>query len=176
MSMPTLSAANGNGKRSTERGKERARGNGHAAFDLGVLNGHSGYFIRRIQVWIFQDFIRTLASVNIRPAQYSVLVVIEANPGLSQSDIAALLGIERARLVHLLDRLEERGFVRRLQSRADRRSHALFLTREGRKGLKQIKSLAARHEARVADQLGADNRRLLIEILKDFGRPQPAGR
>jgi len=176
MATQRLSAADGNGRRSVARTNGRARANGHAAVDLGVLNGHSGYFIRRMQVWIFQDFIRTLASVNIRPAQYSVLVVIEANPGLSQSDVAALLDIERARLVHLLDRLEERGLVQRLRSRADRRSHALFLTRAGRKSLKQIKSLAARHEARVADRLGADNHRLLIEILKNFGNPQRAAR
>jgi DNA-binding MarR family transcriptional regulator len=175
MSAQRLSA-DGNGRRPDARNNGRARANGHAAIDLGVLNSHSGYFIRRMQVWIFQDFIRTLANVNIRPAQYSVLVVIDANPGLSQSDIAALLDIERARLVHLLDRLEERGLVQRLRSRADRRSHALVLTREGRKRLKQIKSLAARHEARVADRLGADNHRLLIEILKDFGNPQRAAR
>jgi DNA-binding MarR family transcriptional regulator len=175
MSGPRLSAAE-NGRRSIARNNGQAHANGHAAVNLGVLNGHSGYFIRRIQVWIFQDFIRTLTSVDIRPAQYSVLVVIEANPGLSQSDIAALLDIERARLVHLLDRLEERGLVQRLRSRADRRSHALVLTREGRKRLKQIKSLAARHEARVARRLGTDNHRLLIEILRDFGNPQLAGR
>ena len=54
--------------------------------DIGLLNEHLGYFIRRLQVWVFQDFIRTLAPVDIRPAQYSVLVVIAANPGLSQSD------------------------------------------------------------------------------------------
>jgi DNA-binding MarR family transcriptional regulator len=164
-----LPATNSNGRRA--RAGERMRGNGHITFDLGVLNSHTGYFVRRFQVWIFQDFIRSLASVDIRPAQYSVLVVIEANPGLSQSGIADLLGIERARLVRLLDRLEQRGFVQRTQSRADRRSHAIFLTRKGRARLKVIKQLAAQVEARVADRLGADNRRLLIEILQDFGKP-----
>ena len=49
--------------------------------DLGRLVGHLGYFVRRAQLWIFQDFIRTLAEVDIRPAQYSVLLVIKANPG-----------------------------------------------------------------------------------------------
>ena len=55
----------------------------------------------------------------------SVLIVIAANPGLSQSDLADTLGIERARLVRLLDRLEKRGLTQRLNSRTDRRSHAL---------------------------------------------------
>ena len=83
---------------------------------IGVLSEHLGYFIRRLQVWVFQDFIRTLAPVDIRPAQYSVLVVIAANPGLSQSDLADRLGIERARLVRVLDKLEKRGLTRRLAS------------------------------------------------------------
>ena len=62
--------------------------------------------MRRFQIWIFQDFIRTLAAADIRPTQYSVLTVIGANPGLSQMAVAQRLGIERARLVHLLDSLE----------------------------------------------------------------------
>src|SRR5262245_32341034 len=95
------------------------------SLDLDALNGHFGYFIRRLQVWVFQDFIRTLAPIDLRPAQYSVLIVIAANPGLSQSDLADTLGIERARLVRLLDRLDKRGLTRRLPSRTDRRSHAL---------------------------------------------------
>src|SRR4051812_3052746 len=83
-----------------DRGRKSGR-----ALELGVLNSHLGYFVRRFQVWIFQDFVRTLASFDIRPAQYSVLVVIEANAGLSQADLADTLGIERARLVRLLDEL-----------------------------------------------------------------------
>ena len=111
--------------------RERERRNGRRSLEIGVLHDHLGYFIRRLQVWVFQDFIRTLAPIDIRPAQYSVLVVIAANPGLSQSDLADRLGIERARLVRLLDKLEKRGLTQRLPSRTDRRSHALRLTRDG---------------------------------------------
>jgi len=137
------------------------------ALALGVLDGHLGYWARRLQLWIFQDFVRTLAEFDIRPAQYSVLVVIEANPGLSQADLADALGIERARLVRLLDGLERRGFTQRLASPSDRRSHALFLMREGQKALKRIKALAALHESRVQQELGAERRHLLMAALKD---------
>ena len=135
---------------------------------LGVLNDHLGYFIRRLQIWVFQDFMRALAQVDIRPAQYSVLVIIDANPGLSQSDIAEFLGIERARLVHLLDRLERRGLTERRASPKDRRSHALYLTREGQRALKKIKSLAAVHETQLAAKLGPERRKILIEMLREF--------
>jgi len=135
-----------------------------------VLDGHLGYFLRRVQVWVFQDFLRTLSRLDVRPAQYSVLAVIEANPGLSQSDLADFLGIERARLVRMLDRLEKRGLAKRKASPRDRRSHALYLTREGQKALKRIKALAAQHEAHLSEKLGAENRKVMIELLRDFGR------
>jgi DNA-binding MarR family transcriptional regulator len=137
--------------------------------DLGSLNDRAGYFVRRFQVWIFQDFMRTLEGARIRPAQYSVLVLIGANPGLSQSDLADALGIERARMVRLLDELERRGLTERLRSTRDRRSHALFLTAEGRQGLERIETLVARHEAHVTERLGAARRKSLIKLLKEFG-------
>lgn len=137
---------------------------------MGPLDGHLGYYIRRVQVWVFQDFIRSLAPLEIRPAQYSVLTVIGANPGLSQSDLADALAIERARLVHVLDKLEKRGFTERQASPHDRRSHALHLTAEGQKVLKQAKTLAARHEANLVKTLGEENYKAMLGIFREFGQ------
>jgi DNA-binding MarR family transcriptional regulator len=150
------------------RGAAAVRRNGRKPLDLGVLDGHLGYFLRRAQVAVFQDFIRTLAEIDIRPAQYSVLIVIGANTGLSQSDVAQTLGIERARLVRLLDRLERRGLTRRLPSRIDRRSHVLKLTPAGQRLLKRAKALAAVHEARLLERLGPAHHKMMIEALRDF--------
>jgi DNA-binding MarR family transcriptional regulator len=138
------------------------------AVDLGRLIEHLGYFVRRAQLWIFQDFIRTLAQLEIRPAQYSVLLLIEANSGLSQATLAQTLGIERARLVRLLDGLEARKFVQRRQSRTDRRSHVLALTAQGRSALGRIKVMADTHEQRLAQKVGARNRRTLLRLLAVF--------
>lgn len=145
--------------------------NGRDRIDLGVLEQrHLGYLVRRLQVWVFQDFIRTLAPIDIRPAQYSVLVVIGANPGLSQADLAGTLGIERARLVRLLDLLEARRLIRRLPSPHDRRSHALQLTAQGQKLLKRAKALAATHEARLAEKLGPEQHQAMLDHLRGFAR------
>ena len=138
--------------------------------DLGRLVGHLGYLVRRAQIWIFQDFIRTLAEVDIRPAQYSVLLVIEANHGLSQSTLSQTLGIERARLVRLLDSLEARKFVQRRRSRADRRSHVLSLTVQGRGALARIKTLADEHEHRLAQKVGIRSHKTLLRLLSVFAR------
>jgi DNA-binding MarR family transcriptional regulator len=151
-------------------GNRRIPRNDRRSIEIGVLHDHLGYLIRRLQVWVFQDFIRVLAPIDIRPAQYSVLVVIAANPGLSQSDLAERLGIERARLVRMLDRLERRGLTRRLPSRHDRRSHALRLTPEGQRTLRRATTLAARHEKQLIDRLGPERHKSMMDILRDFDR------
>jgi len=88
---------------------------------LGTLDGHLGYFLRRLQVSVFKDFIRTLAPMDVRPAQYSVLLLVEANPGRSQAAIGQALDIERARLARLLHGLEGRGWIERRAADGDGR-------------------------------------------------------
>jgi len=136
--------------------------------DLDVLNQRLGYFARRLQVWIFQDFISRLSAIDISPAQFSVLVVIGANEGLSQAELAGTLGIERARLVRLLHRLEQRALIQRLPSLADGRRHALRLTRDGQRVLARAKALSGQHEAGLMKRLGAERYRLLLEALREL--------
>jgi len=134
---------------------------------LDALNNHLGYFIRRLQVWIFQDFIRTLRPIHLSPAQFSVLVIVSSNRGLSQAELATTLGIERARLVRLLHRLQSRGLIARLRSSADARRHELELTPEGDAVLVQAKSLGARHQKRLIQKLGAERHAVLLQALRE---------
>ena len=136
---------------------------------IGQLENHLGYFLRRLQIWVFQDFIQTLRPMKVRPAQYSVLLVIEANPGRSQAAIAQTLSIERARLARLLHVLERRKWITRRASASDARSHSLYLTKDGEKVLAQIKSLAKQHEAQLAAFIGQRRRQQLLDLLREFG-------
>jgi DNA-binding MarR family transcriptional regulator len=140
-------------------------GDDGTAIDYDVLNAHLGYLVRRAQVWIFHDFIRTLADADIRPAQYSVLVVVGANPGLSQISLSHALGIERARLVRMLHELERRRLIERRPSPSDGRSHALHLTGDGVTLLASSKALAAEHERNLRQQLGAERWQALLRLL-----------
>jgi DNA-binding MarR family transcriptional regulator len=136
---------------------------------LGHLDQHLGYFVRRLQVMIFRDFIRTLAPMRLRPAQYSVLLLIEANPGSSQAAVGRALGIERARLARLLHDLQDRGWIERRAVNGDARSHALFLRAEGARALARSKKLAGRHEQHLTKLLGAKRRQSLMGLMRSFG-------
>ena len=136
---------------------------------LGQLNHHLGFFLRRLQIWVFQDFIQTLAPMKVRTAQYSVLLIIEANPGRSQAAIGQTLGIERARLARLLHELERRKWISRHASGSDARKHSLHLTAEGEKALAKIKNLAEQHEVQLAERVGSKRHTQLMDLLRDFG-------
>jgi DNA-binding MarR family transcriptional regulator len=144
---------------------------GPDAMDLAQLNDRVGYFLRRLQVAIFKDFIGTLAPVDVRPAQYSVLVVIAANPGRSQAAIGKALNIERARLARMLHELERRRWIERRVSSGDGRSHSLFMTAAGKEAMARIESLAAQHERQMVKFIGRDLRELLLDRLRKFGKP-----
>jgi DNA-binding MarR family transcriptional regulator len=139
--------------------------------DLAQLNDRVGYFLRRLQVAIFKDFIQTLAPVDVRPAQYSVLVLIAANPGRSQAAIGKALHIERARLARMLHELERRQWIERRLTSGDGRSHSLFMTAAGNEAMVQIEALALQHEHQMVKFIGSDLRQLLLERLRAFGRP-----
>ena len=132
---------------------------------LGQLDRHLGYFLRRLQLWVFDDFIETLKPMKVRPAQYSVLLVIEANPGRSQQAVGDVLGIERARLARMLHDIERRKWIVRHANGDDARSHSLRLTTKGEKALSRIKRLAGQHEVKLRKHVGAARHKQLLDWL-----------
>ena len=138
--------------------------------DLGPLPDLIGYVLRRAQISVFKDFNRMFEKADIRPAQYSVLCVIERNPGLTQSAVAEALGIKRANFVVLFNTLEERGLARRAVGREDRRSHALTLTPAGKTFVAGLHALARRHEQNFSAAMTAEERRQLFSLLNTLRR------
>ena len=133
--------------------------------DLGALGGQVGYQLRRAQLAVFADFHRGLGELDIRPAQYAVLLILRQTPGLRQSMVADALGIKRANFVTLFDGLQARGLARRLPSATDRRAVRLYLTPAGAVAMQRIEQLVGAHEARVSAALGADGRAQLLDLL-----------
>ncbi|WP_024510826.1 MarR family transcriptional regulator [Bradyrhizobium sp. ARR65] len=136
------------------------------ALQLGELSELLGYTLKRAQLKIFEDFLRCMAPLQLTPAQFSVLLLLEKNPGRNQTEIANTLGILRPNFVSMLDGLESRGLCERVRSTNDRRSHILLLTERGRNMLVRAKRLVAnKHEARLNELLGPTNRAALLAML-----------
>jgi DNA-binding MarR family transcriptional regulator len=134
------------------------------------LNGLIGYALRRAQLAIFADFNQTLASLNLRPSQFAVLILIDQNPGSSQSSVSDALGIQKANFVSIIAELANRGLVRRRKSETDGRTYSLGLTPRGRSLLENAAKLQSVHEERVIAKIGTEGRVQLLSLLERVAR------
>lgn len=132
---------------------------------MSPLSGYLGYALRRAQSVIFADFTHTLVELGLRPAQFAVLVMIDTNPGTSQSSVSMALGIQKANFVAVIADLEKRRLVRRRKSNTDARRYSLYLTPRGRSLLQHAVELQSRHEARLVEQIGNEGRLQLLGLL-----------
>lgn len=138
------------------------------ALSLGRLDDLLGFHLRMASAAVARDFADAMADLNLTQKQCAVLELIEANRGVAQIDIAAALGMDRATMMAVVDRLDERGLVTRSPSQRDRRRQELALSAAGQQILREARRRIARHEKRFVDRLGADRAEKLAALLREI--------
>lgn len=144
----------------------------NSGIDLDMLPQLLGYHIRLAQIAVFRDFGAALGGYDITPTLYASLLLIGANSGLKQSDLAQAVQLDRSTVVSVIDNLERRGLVTRNRAVDDRRSNALSLTPAGETLLAKLKPLLEAHEQRLVRDISlseqAELKRLLAKIFPEF--------
>ena len=130
------------------------------------LDGLLGYRLRRAQGSMHRDFTAAVASLDLTQKQAATLWLINGNPGVAQVSMAAALGMDRATMMSIIDRLEERGLVIRKRSSSDRRRQELYLTPAGQNTLRKAKARIAKHEDRFKSLFTAAELEVLLTALK----------
>jgi DNA-binding MarR family transcriptional regulator len=132
------------------------------------LDGLLGYQMRRAQGAMHRDYMATVAGLELTQKQAATIWLINSNPGVSQVSIANALGMDRATMMSVTDRLEERGLLIRKRSSVDRRRQELYLTPAGLSMLRKAKARIAAHEARFKALFKPAELEALIAALKKF--------
>ena len=133
--------------------------------ELGPLTDLVGYRLRKAQLWAFQLFMASLGDSGITPGRFSLLAVIQKNPGLNQAALAEAVDVDRSTMVAMIDKLEAEGWVRRKTSARDRRSYAIHLTKAGRNILDESWPQVLAFEDRVSRSLSKPERQELLRLL-----------
>jgi DNA-binding MarR family transcriptional regulator len=102
----------------------------------------------------------------LTPAHVGSLRIIAAAEGASQQEVATRLGMFPSRLVALVDGLQERKLVQRVENVRDRRTYSLVLTTEGRDLLERIGRVAREHQESLLAALSAEEREQLTVLLR----------
>src|SRR5688572_26424559 len=129
----------------------------------GLLPGLIGYRLRLAQQNVFRDFAASVPGLS--PGRVGMLLLIDANPGVTQSRLAHAVNRDRSTMVGVLDQLEAKGLIERRRG-ADRRTNGLWLTRTGRARLARALRAIERHERRMAARLSATERRQPLGLVR----------
>ncbi len=142
------------------------RESGAAAIDFGPFQDWIGFQLRMAQIASFQSYARHAQGIGLTPGRFAVLVLIERNPGISQTAISRAIGSDKSTLTPLLDDLVKRGLISRERTAADRRLYELKLTEAGRKAMRAMYQRAQRHERGLDDIVGPRDRAQFMKLLR----------
>lgn len=135
------------------------------ADDLGELADVVGFHIRLAHVAVYRHFTETFSDIELTQKQVSVLWLVGDHPGISQIEVGQRLQMDRATTMTIVNRLQERDYLRRERSTSDARKQALFLTTEGCKALQKARGCIAEHEAWLKGRFTPDEVKKLVEML-----------
>ena len=114
---------------------------------------------------VFQDVYECTASFDLRPAEYSVLVILKEMTDVRHNRLARMLGIRAANCATLINKLEERSLVTREKLPVSGRAILLRLTKEGELLLCLANKQVDAHRQRLRDRLGEEGATQLLKLL-----------
>lgn len=108
---------------------------------------------------------RRLKKHGISGSQYTHILVICENPGISQEEISGRLKIDKGPVARTVKQFEQEGYVTRLVSSSDKRQYQVYPTDAGRALYAKIHGVAVASENRLTKGFTADERALLKRLL-----------
>jgi DNA-binding MarR family transcriptional regulator len=134
---------------------------------LGDLPDMVGVELRIAQI-LADKVYASVQQPGMASGHYTVLSLIDSNPGINQSTLARCMYLDRSSMVPILDQFENKGWIGRTRMAHDRRAHAIQLTRAGRTALKQADRKVRDLEKRIAEQMGSKKSEQLLSLIKQL--------
>lgn len=133
--------------------------------DWGLLAGSIGPRVRLLRNALTARSIAVSAPYGLPTGSLTVLSLIAANPGSSQSAIARRAGLNKSALVGIVDQLEAKGLAARDRSASDRRRNQVTVTPAGEAAMQALFVAVAAEESVIRDALGAADLEVLLGLL-----------
>ena len=115
---------------------------------------------------VYDSFVETLAKKKLSPGLFGMLIVIGTNSGINQTELSALLNINRSQTVRYLDKLESLRLAKRTRDKNDRRNQIVSIEEKGQKILEQLLEEIQTHEKKTASHLTIKEQQKLSELLQ----------
>jgi MarR family transcriptional regulator for hemolysin len=129
------------------------------------LSRNFGFLINDVARLLRTTFDRRVKSLGLTRSQWWVLTHLFRNDGVTQSELADTLEIEKPTLGRLLDRLEAKGWVRRGEDAKDRRAKRVYLTDEVEPVMKTMRAAAVEVRRDALAGLSASRQEQFVDAL-----------
>ena len=138
---------------------------GQSGHEWGQLANTVGPRVRLLRNALAARSIAALEEFGLPSGSLTVLSLIAANPGSSQTVLARAAGLNKSALVGIVDELEKRGLAARDRSASDRRRNQLTVTAQGEAAMKAMFERVRKGEETVRDALGSNEHKRLLDLL-----------
>lgn len=132
------------------------------------LTSFPGYSLRRAANATGVELAQRLSGLGLRQSDASLLMLVQANPGVTASALGRQLDIQRANMVPILKRLEDAGLIDRAP--IDGKSQGVALTPAGRERLAEARRIIERFERELLERIPEEHREHLLPALDAIWR------
>ena len=134
------------------------------------IHGDLGYWVGSLASALRKGLDRELAALEITSAQYAILEVCYRGEANSPSALARVIPVDTAAISRQLDKLREKGLIRRRRLTSDRRSIRVELTEEGRALVPKLTPLVYANNAKFLEGITEDEQAALSAIIQKMLR------
>ena len=141
------------------------QGNYIIGMDREDLNRNFGFLLHDVARLMRTAFDRRGRELGLTRSQWWVLTMLYACEGVTQSELAQFMDLEKATLGRLLDRLEEKDWIERRSDEMDRRVRRLYLTNSVQEIMRALRNIAAEVRRDALNDLSEDERDRFVNTL-----------
>lgn len=129
------------------------------------LTRNFGFLVNDVARALRTEYDRRVRELGLTRSQWWVMNHLFRNPGLTQSELADLLEVEKPSVGRLLDRLEAKGWVRREHDARDRRAWRVYIAEAAEPQMRALRKRAGELMADALAGLSAAERERLVDLL-----------
>jgi DNA-binding MarR family transcriptional regulator len=133
----------------------------------------AGHLIRRLHQQSTQIFVQRTqaAGFDLTPVQFAALDAIHAHPATDQARVAELIAYDRATIGGVIERLQHKGWIRRVVSERDRRARELSLTAKGERVRSALLPIVRDLQDEILRPLSSADRACFLRLARQLVRP-----
>lgn len=124
-----------------------------------------GFLIHDVSRLRRNAFDQLMKPLGVTRSQWWVIAHLSRHDGMMQTELANLLDVGKVTLGGLIDRLENGGWVERKADPNDRRAKRIFLTKNARNLIDEMRDAERQHNNYVLDGLSRKDRDALADLL-----------